>query len=94
MLRLPEPTLSFRGEDCRKFFKKHENKIDLLPEFMENLEVVLEDITRMQVGPFENPFRKIASIFTRITGQEIRTIISWMILYIIYFKIKEHAIFD
>jgi hypothetical protein len=36
MLRLPEPTLTFKGEDCREFLKKHDNGLDLLPEFLEN----------------------------------------------------------
>jgi hypothetical protein len=68
MLRLPEKLLTFRGEDCRELFKRNENRIDLLPEFMENPEAVLEDIRRLEVGAFENPFQKIATIFTRITG--------------------------
>jgi hypothetical protein len=33
MLKLPEPTLTFKGEDCRDFLKKYDNSLDLLPEF-------------------------------------------------------------
>jgi hypothetical protein len=94
MLRLPEPMLTFKGEDCREFLKNHDNGLDLLPEFLENPMVIPEDITRLQVGSFKNPFREIAWIFTRITGQETTTNISQMILYILYFTVKEHAIFD
>jgi hypothetical protein len=36
MLKLPEPTLTFKGEDCRDFLKKHDNGLDILPEFLEN----------------------------------------------------------
>jgi hypothetical protein len=56
MLRLPEPMLTFKGEDCRELLKKHDNGLDLLPKFLENPVVVPEDITRLQVGSFKNPF--------------------------------------
>jgi hypothetical protein len=93
MLRLPEPTLTFRGEDCKEFLKKHDNGLDLLPEFLEDPVAVPEDITRLQVSSFRNPFWEIAWLFMRITGQESTTNISCMILYILYFTVKEQAIF-
>jgi hypothetical protein len=52
-----------------------------------------EDITRLQVNLFKNPFREIARLFTRVTGQESIASISRMILYILYFIVKEQAIF-
>jgi hypothetical protein len=94
MLKLPEPTLTFKGEDCRDFLKKHDNGLDLLPEFLENPMAIPEDITRLQVNLFKNPFREIAWLFTRVTGQENTASISRMILYILYFTVKEQAIFD
>jgi hypothetical protein len=94
MLKLPEPTLTFKGEDCRDFLKKHDNGLDLLPEYLENPTTVPEDITRIQVDSFKNPFREITWLFTRLTGQESTTTISRMILYILYFTVKEKAIFD
>ena len=66
MLRIPEPMLTFKGEYCREFLKNHDNGLDLLPEFLENPTGIPEDITRLQVGSFKNPFREIAWIFTRI----------------------------
>jgi hypothetical protein len=36
MLKLPELTLTFKGEDCRDFLKRHNNGLDLLPEYLEN----------------------------------------------------------
>jgi hypothetical protein len=33
MLRLLEPTLTFRGEDCKQFLANHNNGVDLLPPF-------------------------------------------------------------
>jgi hypothetical protein len=76
MLRLLKPMLTFKGEDCREFLKKHDNGLDLLPEFLQNPTAVPEDITRLQVDSFKNPFQEIAWIFTRITGQETKTNIS------------------
>jgi hypothetical protein len=62
MLRLSEPTLTFRGEDCKEFLKKHDNGLDLLPELLEDPMTIPEDISRI-------------------------------ILYILYFTVKEQAIF-
>jgi hypothetical protein len=94
MLKLSEPTLTFRGEDCKQFLAKHNNVLDLLPHFLENPLLVPEDITIMQVSSFRNPFRKIAWLFKRITGQESTTTVSFMALYILYFTVNEQAIFD
>jgi hypothetical protein len=94
MLKFPEPTLTFKGEDCRDFLKRHDNGLDLLPKFLDNIVVVLEDITRIQFESFKNPFMEISWLFTRMTGQERTTTISRIILYILYFTVKEKVIFD
>jgi hypothetical protein len=94
MLKLPEPTLMFKGEDCKQFLAKNNNGLDLLPLFLENSDLVPKDITSMQVSSFKNPFREIAWLFTRITGQESTTTVSHMALYILYFTVNEQAIFD
>jgi hypothetical protein len=57
MLKLPEPTLTFKGEDCRDLLKRHDNGLDLLHEFLENLVSIPEVITRFQVKSFKNRFR-------------------------------------
>jgi hypothetical protein len=93
MLRLSEPTLAFRGQDYKKFLEKHDNGLDLIPEFLEDPTTVPEDITKLQVSSFRNPFREIAWLFTRITGQESMTSISCIVLYILYFIVKEQSIF-
>jgi hypothetical protein len=69
MLKLLEPTLTFKGEYCRHFLKKHDNGMDILLEFLENPMVVPEDITRIRVGSFRNPFWEIVWLFTRLRGQ-------------------------
>jgi hypothetical protein len=92
-LKLLELTLAFKGEDCRDFLKTHDNGLDLLPEFLYNPAIVPEDIIGIQVDSFKNPFREIAWLFTRMTIQETTTTISHMILYILYFTVKEQDIF-
>jgi hypothetical protein len=47
MLKLPEPTLTFKGDDCMDFLKKHDNNLDLFPKFLENLMAIPKDITRL-----------------------------------------------
>jgi hypothetical protein len=69
MLRLPKETLTFKGEHCREFLKKHDHGLDLLPEFLDNPTVTSKDIMRLQVGAFKNPFQEIYFLFTRVTGQ-------------------------
>jgi hypothetical protein len=94
MLKLPEPTLTFKGEYCRELLKKHNNGLDLLPEYSENPASIPKQITIIQVASFKNPYREIAWVFTRLIGHERTASISHMILYIMYFTMQECAIFD
>jgi hypothetical protein len=94
MLKLSEPTLTFRGQDCKKFLEKHDNGLDILAEFLEDPTKVPRDITKLQVRSFRNPFQEITWLFTRITGQTSTTSISRITIYILYLKSKEQFIFD
>jgi hypothetical protein len=94
MLKLSEPTLAFKGEDCKQFLAKHNNGLDLLPHFLERPNLVPEDITSMKVSSFRNLFREIAWLFTRITGQESTGTVSLMAIYILYFTVNEKSLFD
>ena len=47
MLKLPEPILTFKREDCKQFLAKHNNGLDLFPHFLERLNLVPKDITSM-----------------------------------------------
>jgi hypothetical protein len=94
MLKLLDPTLTFRGQDCKKFLEKHDNGLDILAKFLKDPTIVPEDITKLQVSSFRNPFQEIAWLFTRIMGQASTTSISHIIIYIFYFTIKEQFIFD
>jgi hypothetical protein len=94
MLKLSDPTLTFRGQDCKQFLEQHDNELDILVEFLEDPTTIPQDITKLQVSSFRNPFREIAWLFTRITGQASTTNISHIIIYILYFTVKEQFIFD
>jgi hypothetical protein len=94
MLKLPEPTLTFKGEYYRDFLKNHDNGLDLLPKLLKNHATIPKDITSLQVNAFKNPFQEISWLFSRVIGQENTASISCMILYILYFTIKEKSIFD
>jgi hypothetical protein len=50
--------------------EKHENILNILPEFLENITAIHEDITKLQVSLFKNPFCEIVWLFTKVTGQE------------------------
>jgi hypothetical protein len=60
MLRLSGVTLTFKGEDYKKFLRTHNNGLDLFLEFLEDPMAVPEDITSLQVISFRNTFREIA----------------------------------
>jgi hypothetical protein len=94
MLKLSKPTLTFRGQDCKQFLEKHHNGLDILADFLEDLTIVPEDIIRLQVSSFRNSFQETAWLFTRITGHASTTSISHIIIYILYFTVKEQFIFD
>jgi hypothetical protein len=94
MLKLPEPTITFKGEEARNFLKNKNNGLDLLQEYLEDLATIPVDISRIQVSLLKNPYRELAWLFTRITGQESTTTIPRLALYILYFIVHEEAIFD
>jgi hypothetical protein len=94
MLKFLKPTLTIKGQDCKKFLEEHHNGLDIIANFLKDSTIVPEDITMLQVNSFRNPFRKSAWLFTRITGQASTTSISHIIIYILYFIVKEKYIFD
>jgi hypothetical protein len=94
MLKLSKPTLTFKGQDCKQFLEKHHNGLEILVEFLEDSTIVPKDIARLQVSSFRNTFWEIAWLFTRIMGQASTTNISYIIIYILYFTVKEQYIFD
>jgi hypothetical protein len=55
MLKLPEPTITFKGEEERNFLKNKNNGLDLLQEYLEDLATMSVDISRIQVSLLKNP---------------------------------------
>jgi hypothetical protein len=47
MLKLWEPTLAFRGKDCKQFLEKHDNGLEILAEFLEDPTTVPEYFTKL-----------------------------------------------
>jgi hypothetical protein len=68
MLIPPKPILTFKGKDCREFLNKHENRLDLLPELLENPMIVLGDMTKLQVSAFKKPFPRNCMPFHQDNG--------------------------
>jgi hypothetical protein len=56
MLKLSKPTMTFRGQDCKQFLERHDNGLDILAEFLEDSTTIPEDITKLQVSSYRNPF--------------------------------------
>ena len=56
MLKLPDPTLTFNGEEARDFLKKRNNGLDLLQEYLKYPSAMPIDITRIHVSSLENPY--------------------------------------
>jgi hypothetical protein len=94
MLKLPKSTLIFKVEDCKEFFMKHNNGLNLLPEYLENITSIRADITKIQVDSLKNPYHEFSWLLTNVTCQENTVSISQMILYILYFIVQEKSIFD
>jgi hypothetical protein len=91
MLKLPEPTITFKGEEVRQFLKETNSGLELLREHFEDTTTMLKDLSNIQVSSFKNPYKEIAWLFIRVTYQESTTTIP---RYILYFTVHEKAIFD
>jgi hypothetical protein len=94
MLKLPEPTITFKGDEARNFLKEKNNGLELLQEYLEDPTTMPEDISRIQVNSLKNPYRELAWLFTRLQVRNPWTTIPRLALYILYFTIHEEAIFD
>jgi hypothetical protein len=47
MLRLLDPTPTFKGDNSKEFLKKNDNELDIFLEFLENPMIGLGDMTRL-----------------------------------------------
>jgi hypothetical protein len=93
MLKLPKPTITFKGEESRNFLKEKDNVLELLQEYLEDPTTMSKDISRIHINSLKSPHREVAWLFTRITGHQSTTTIPRLAFYIFYFTIHEEAIF-
>ena len=84
MLKLPEPNLTYKGEDARNFPRGKNNAIELLQEYLQDPTTMSEDLSRIQVSSLNDHYREIAWLFTRVTGQDSIATILQLALYILY----------
>jgi hypothetical protein len=70
MLKLLEMTITFKGGKSKSFLKEKNNGLKLLQEYLEDPSTIPEDISKIQASSFKNPYREVAWMFSRITGQE------------------------
>jgi hypothetical protein len=70
MLKLPESTITFKGEEARQFIKEINYRFELLQEYLEYTGTMPEDLSNIQVNLLKNPYKEIAWFFMRITGHD------------------------
>jgi hypothetical protein len=75
MLKLPEPTMSFKGDEAKDFLKERNGGLELLREYLEDPTMIPKDLSSIQVSSLKNPYREMAWLFTRVSRQESTTII-------------------
>jgi hypothetical protein len=93
MLKLPDPNLTYKGVDAINFLRGENNGIELLQEYIQDTTTISKDLSRIQVISLKYPYREIAWLFTRVTGQDSIITIPRLALYILYFTVDEDAIF-
>jgi hypothetical protein len=94
MLRLPEPMITFKGDEAKKLLKERNGGFELLQEYLEDPTMMPEDLSTIQVNLLRNPYREMAWLFSRVAGQESTAIVPRLVLYILYFSIHEKIVFD
>jgi hypothetical protein len=57
MLKIPKPTITFKGEEDRQFLKERNYGLELLLEYLEDPAMMLEDLSNIQVGSLKNPYK-------------------------------------
>jgi hypothetical protein len=94
MLRLPEPTMTFKSVEAKDFLKTKNGGFELLQDYLEDPTILPEDLSSIQVSSLKNPYREMVWLFARVVGQESTTTVPRLTLYILYFSIHENTMFD
>jgi len=56
MLNLPDPTITFKGEEAIKFLKEMDYGLELLHEYLEDIATMSKDLLKIQASLLENPY--------------------------------------
>jgi hypothetical protein len=56
MLKLPELTLTYKGDKARNFLKGRNNGIELLQEYFQDPATMPQDLSRIQVSSLKYPY--------------------------------------
>jgi hypothetical protein len=86
--------MNFKSVEAEDFLKTKNGGFELLQEYLEDPTIIPEDLSSIQVSSLKNPYREMAWLFARVTGQESMTTVPRLTLYILYFSIHENTIFD
>jgi hypothetical protein len=71
MMKLPEPTLTFKDEDSRDFLKKNDNGLDILPEFLKNLVAILKILIDYKSSFSKTHFRKLPGYLPELWANKV-----------------------
>jgi hypothetical protein len=58
MFRLPEPMMNFKGDEAKYFSKDKNGGWDLLQQYLEDLTIILEYLSTIQVSLLKYPTKK------------------------------------
>jgi hypothetical protein len=94
MLRLPEPTMTFKVDEAKNFIRDKNNGRDLLSQCLEDPTTMSEDLSVIQVSQLKKPYKEMAWLLARVLGQESTATIPHLALYILYYSIQGKRIFD
>jgi hypothetical protein len=94
MLKLPEPSLTYKRKYAINFLRGKNNGNELLQEYLQDPTTISEDLFRIQVSSLKHPYRGINWLFTRVTGHDYMTTIPQLALYILYFTVPENDVFN
>jgi hypothetical protein len=93
MLRLFEPTMTFKVKEAKNFMKSRNGCWYLLLQYLEDPATMPKDTSIIQVSQLRKPYQYMAWLLARILGQESTATISHLSLYILYVSIQKKTIF-
>jgi len=94
MLKLLKPATTFKVEQAKYFITSKNDGRDLLPQCLEDPNIIREDLSMIWVNLFKKPYKEMAWLLARVLGQESTSTIPYLALYILYYFVQGKIIFD